>query len=251
MSTPISLVPGTFVGGCYPSNPQDFNVAIFSLAQAFLNEDFPGIFVGPTEPPADERNRVWFNTVNQRLYWYISGVWQRKYEPWASSGDLRMIETDVDTYNAAQGGDASTVGVGNSSGPLWTLAAEYAGVIPISTGLVPGSSPALNLSLGDTGGSPAVALDLTNIPFHGHNFPQTGNLADPGIVPNVFNMPAWVTGSAWRSPSDNKDRGAVQPKWEGGDPNNNNVTVAHQNLQPYKAVNYVRRSARVYVSSPY
>jgi len=145
MSTPITLVPGTLGLTCYPS-PNELNVAIITSAQAFLDENFPGIYLGTVEPPADQRDRIWFygsslSTVT-KWYLYINGSWQRQYDVVANSGENKIIRISVDDYNAEQGGDASSVAVGPSVGPLWVLDDTMAGSVPIGIGLIPGSDPA-------------------------------------------------------------------------------------------------------------
>lgn len=259
MSIPVTVLPGTLpTGYCYPDDPQEFNVDIVTRIVAFLNTVYTGVYASPTEPPADERDKVWFNTVNQRLYWYINGAWQRKYEPWASSSRLIMIEADIDTFNAEEGGDATGVAVGDSVGPLWELATEYVGRVPIGVGLIPGSAPASTLALGDTGGEAQHALTEAEgaVGQHIHPFglSHAGNddayfkkAGAPNTVPGYTGY--YITGSdgnietpettadLYTSPSGNDGAGVT--------------AAAHTNLQPYKAVNFARRTARIYVSAPY
>ncbi len=266
MSTPVTLVPGTLTYDCYPP-PQQLNIDIITLAHAFLDQNFPGVYVGDTEPPADQRDRIWFNTSpnSGKWYWYINGMWQRPYDIVAGSGENKIIEIPVDDYNAEQGGDAVSMGVGNSAGPLWIEVTALQGRVPIGIGLIPTSDPAATVTaIGDTkdtlGNQGEYAHKLTGQEMAGHwhgvgtdGAPGGG---DPpimikrgwGVGPYTQRLEdtpgsaSWVDGTAFSAGT----MGTTNPI---DDPT---ATVTPANvMQPYLGRIFVKRTARIYVKPPF
>lgn len=267
MSTPIQAVPGTLPYSCYPATPQQLNVDIITLAQFFLSQNFPGIYIGPTSspPPADQRDRAWLNSDNQRIYLWISGAWQREYDVPANGGENRIIRISANDYNSEQGGDAVTVGVGPSVGPLWIEDTDFAGRVPIGIGTIPTSSPAASIaSIGDTqdslGNSGQYAHTLTEAEgalgshIHGMGLTESGGGRHFELFTNA-SSPVPSTAAIAFGSGDTPSRGNVTqadmftlpPGAAGG-----GVTAtAFQLMQPYLGRIFVKRTARVYVPPPY
>lgn len=244
MSIPVTLLPGTLPYDCYPS-PQQLNVDIVERISAFVALAFTGLYASPTPPPADQRDKIWFNTTVQRLYQYVNGAWQRTYLPSASNGELRMIEVSVDTYNAQEGGDPTITAIGDSTGPLWVLAPEYTGRMPLGAGLIPTSDPPITTALGDTGGAYQAISGVDALPEHHHTYSlkgAEGTDLDPASArfAALPNSPGSGSGAL---PDFNFDTSSV-----GADPA---TTKPPATIPPYKAVNFVRRTARKYVQSPF
>lgn len=237
MSTPVTILPGTLPpGACYPDDPQLLNVEIVSRITAFVDTAFAGVYASPTPPPADQRDKIWFNTTVQRLYYWVNGGWWRTYSPPAGGGELRMLSVTADTYNAQEGGDATSVGVGDYVGPLWVAAPEFDGRVPVGTGTFPGTSPAVSVALGanvgsDNGaGSYLHTLTVDELPPHHHALQIFDGPVQGGVHPQSY------IGTTSQGTFNTDDTG-------GG--------MAFNNMPPFRGVTFVKRSGRIYVASPY
>src|SRR5689334_14034479 len=160
MTTPITLIPGTLPEGyCWPPDPQQYNVDIVTRIAAFLNENFPGVYVGSSEPPANQRDRVWFHTVSTKWYYYISGQWQRQFEI-PNTTAMRWLwagaEADLVTF---MGGSAGAVGP--STGPLWVADHDWDTRTIIGPGTLPSTTV---IAVGDTGGDEKHTLTQAELP---------------------------------------------------------------------------------------
>lgn len=76
MSTPVNIEIGVYPSDCWPDTPNLFLTVLAGLLSASLDQNFPGIYVGPTTPPPEFQDRIWFNTTNGQWYQFISGSWQ-------------------------------------------------------------------------------------------------------------------------------------------------------------------------------
>lgn len=262
MSTPITLVPGTLGYSCFPNDPQQLNVDIITLARAFLNENFPGIYVGDTEPPADQRDRIWFNTVSQKLYQYISGAWQRTYEVPADA-DVEWIwkgaENDLITF---AGGSAGAVGP--STGPLWEVDHLIDGRVLIGPGTIPTADPVATVaigatqdSLGNAGEAKHTLTDLEGaVAQHEHAF----GLTNPGNDDAFFRKKGaagtvvgfngyYITGSNGNieTPQTTADLFTMPA----GSDAKGVTAVGHNNMMPFIGRFVIKRTSRVYVPAPY
>jgi hypothetical protein len=261
MSTPVTLSPGTLPEGyCYPESPQTLNVDIVTRILAFMSATFPGVYVSDTEPPADQRDRVWFNTTVQKWYWYINGNWMRKYDVDADS-DVEWLwkgaEADLITF---AGGSAGVVN--DATGPLWEVDHEIDGRALVGPGTIPGTAftIAINATSDSNGGTGVYEVTLTEaqgaVGQHTHAFgvSHAGNddayfhkLGAANIVPSYLGY--YITGSNGNIEVDQTTADLfTSPSGMDG---NGVVTVAHNNMQPYIGRFVIKRTARVYVLSPY
>lgn len=230
-NTPVTLVPGTLPYDCYPALPQTLNIDIVTRIVASISEAFPGIVVGNTEPDPQYRDRVWFNTISTRWYYYINGMWQRVYDVAASSSERRLwvgLETDLDTYDGGSSG-----AVGSSTGPLWEVDHNFDGRFPIAPGLVPTYTPPLTVAVGDTGGEGQHSLTADENGPHTH----VTKLPRDGAAPDMLESTAIAT----------HDQTVTLP-WTS---ESSGLGTAHNNLPPYRGVFLIKRTARVYVQPPY
>lgn len=170
MSTPITILPGSLPAGfCYPTDPQDLNLAIVSRIAAFLNENFPGVYVGATAPPADQRDRVWFNTNNGRWYHFTNGDWYTESASIPGPDGRLMIwsdsEADLWSFEGGDGTNPATNTPTLFTGSMWEVDHTMDTRVPIGAGTLPSTTV---LNQGDTGGAEKITLGLTNIPYHKH-----------------------------------------------------------------------------------
>lgn len=237
MSTPITLLPGTLPPGyCYPPDPQTFNVDIVTRIQALLNENFPGIYVGIAEPPADQRDRVWFYPPTTKWYYYISGQWQRQFDipnggttPTAGFRALWTgLEADLATY---QGGSAGAVGP--STGPLWEVDHTFDARSLFGPGTLPSTAA---ISVNTNGGNETHILTQAELP-------------------NINFQAALKAGQADGLDADNSQV-LCNPLSTSVNPYTLNVPSGGSNtafslLPPYRGIFVIKRTSRVYVQPPY
>lgn len=270
MSTPITLLPGTLPAGyCYPDDPQQLNLDIVTRILAFLDQNFPGIYVGPTSapPPADQRDRVWINSDNQLSYQYLGGKWRRTYQFAAANSGLSPflvlwtgLAADIDSFDGGSPGAVS-----DTTGPLWQIVAEFAGSVPIGVGLIPGSSPAATItapgdtkdSLGVTGEYAHVLTDLEGaVAAHKHGIGVCDPASDDGAFPiqAASTVPSWaghfITGGGSQS-SPTATTANLFSLAPGTDGKGVVPSAGHNNMQPYRGVYFIARTARKYVFPPY
>lgn len=261
-TTPVALIPGTlpYADGCYPADPQALNVAIVTRIQAFLSETFPGIYKGATAPPVDQRNRLWYNTTVGRWYEFTNGNWMRQYQ-FAASSDLEMIwagtEAELATFD---GGDSNAVG--DFSGPLWRIDHEFDGRTLIGAGTIPDTDPAVTIAQGaivdSTGLQGTYKHVLTGpegaVADHIHPFGLTNPAGDDayfnrsGVNTVEGYSGYYITGSNGNIVTAQTTADLFTSKAALGA---GLTSVGHNNMQPYRARYVIRRTARIWVLSPY
>ncbi len=260
--TPVNLLPGTLSSDCYPESAQALNVEIITKAQAFLNEDFPGIYVGPTAPPVDQRNRLWFNTAPNSFHWYqyVNGDWMRVYEI-AASSDVEWVwkgsEANLKTF---AGGDTNALGT--MSGPLWEIDHEIDGRVIVGAGDVPGSDPAASIAQGaiaDSNGSEgAYQVALTEaqgaVGQHIHPFGLTnvGN-DDAYFKKGGVNTVPGYTGYYVTGSNGNIEQAKVTADLFTSPPGLTGAGVtatAHKNMPQFRARWVIKRTSRIWVLPP-
>ncbi len=263
MSTPITLLPGTLPEGyCWPGGvggPQQYNFDIVSLIQASLNQNFPGVYVGPTSdpPPADQRDRAWINTDNQKIYQYLNGAWRTKYKFINSTTSfLGLIWTgtlaNLETFD---GGSAGAVS--DTTGPLWVAIAAFAGRVPISNPLATTTAPGQIVdSLGNGGEYKHVLTDLEGANAqHVHPFGVSNPSSDDAFFRKVAVSATagytgyYITGSGPNTigAQSTADLVTLPSGLDGAGV----TSVGHNTMQPYRTCYFIERTSRVWVEPPY
>lgn len=170
MSTPITLLPGSLPAGYCISSAQDLNIDIVSRISAFLNDTFPGVWVGATAPTADYRDRVWFNTTNGRWYWFTTGDWFTQARTPAGPSGERMIWLDTEAnlwlFDGGDGTNPSSVSPTATTGAMWMRDTTADARFPLGIGTLP-SGTVIAIAT-PPAGDETVTLDETQIPAHTH-----------------------------------------------------------------------------------
>ena len=162
----LKIIPGTLPPGyCYPSNPQILNNDILTRASVSLSSSsFTVIITSGSQPPATDRDKLWMNTVDDRIYRW-SGAWRSRH-PLSASSKVRYwylgTLTDLETFDGGEAG----VPAGASVGPMWEEDTDFIGRIPLHVGALPTSGTVT--ALNDTGGVDQITLTPSELPEHQH-----------------------------------------------------------------------------------
>lgn len=245
MSTPVNITVGSLSPGtCWPDTPQAFVDMLRTLISGSLNENFPGIYSGPTAPPAEFQDRIWHNTTNGKDYDYVNGNWQREYD----------IPTGMGLLMPWSGSDAdlATYGGGSATDPLWEIATDYEGRFLLGAGTIPGTSPAVTTVTGATNDSSGQSgeyqhsLTEEEMPPHVHHFVVLDGNSAAGGVGSI------TSGTLNKTPQqcfagDTENAGGIS---DGGTPPVYTVKP-HNTMPPYRAVRWAQRTNRRFVLAPY
>lgn len=240
----LPLIPGVLANPlCWPVSPQDFLNEIMAISVA-VGPTTLGV-VGPqdAEPDVEDRGKVWIRTVGNApanpLAWiFFNGAWVAKHPMPAGSPFILIYEGTVGSIDTLDGGMAGPVST--TSGPFWEEVVTMQGRMPVGVGVLqPSTDP---LVLGQTGGVDEHALTIAEMPAHVHritahgtNDPSNGNGVIGGgndaIGPFTYDETAISTSNH------------LSIEKLGGD-------AAHPNMPPFRAVYFLRRTARVFLSQP-
>jgi hypothetical protein len=182
---------------------------------------------GSTTPSADKRDRPWIRTNSDgtpdQLYVYAMGSWLAKHQ--MPTGIVCMYdgtEASIDTFDGGEAGAVTSI-----SGPFWEKVSDMDGRFPVGPGELTPSTTVL--AVGDTGGEDEHVLTSAEMPEHVH--------VVPGSVTPQGNGDFDVTGGTGGSP-------AVYPGTSNSEPTGDDDP--HNNLPPYRAIWFIRRSSRIY-----
>lgn len=240
MSTPITLLPGTLPFSCYPDTPQELNVAIISLASAFLNDNFPGVYVSDSAPPPNFQDRAWFNLTNLKWYHFQNANWWRWADSTPGPSGERMMWFDTEaslwSYQGGDGTDPSVVTPALYTGSLWQKDATFDAKIPIASGTLPSG---LVLAQGNTGGVENVTLTAAQLAKHTHVSP----VGSDGYWSHAFPLGSGsynvgVGVDTLISPNSGQNGTVADPL---------STDQPHTNMPPYVTVIIAKRTIRAYV----
>lgn len=270
------LIPPSFKAGYCPKTIQQLaNDVINGTQLTFLIQSGNFIYnYGGSTPTADNRIFPWLNTNDGRWYNFQFGLWvsPRPFsfgQIWFTKGATESALWSMDGGDGTDpratlpGGAANPAYVPPTSitGAMWMVEHSMDGRFPIGAGTIPNAviyntTTAITVAPGGTSDSNGVpgsydeALDMKQMPYHGHNLPAS---TDTSHTPNgpFQALPALgLSGTTWRAPSDNKDLGFVEFEWNGGDPNNGNVTVPHNKFPTFLGIYFVVMTNRQYYTLP-
>ena len=223
------IIPGTLPYLCFPSDPQIYANDLLTLASV----QFPGltgIIISDSQPSADDRDKLWIKTsagapTGYQFVWF-NGAWVWP-NPVAANSDERRLwvgtEASLVTYD---GGDSGAAG--NASGPMWAVDHLFDGRAPFGPGAVPGSTPALTLNVGDTGGEGSHALTADENGPHTH----VTKLPRDGAAPDTLESTAIAT----------HDQTVTLP-WTS---ESSGLGTPHNNMPPYYGCFVIKRTSRLY-----
>lgn len=239
-NTEIVFVPTTIPAGtCFANEQERYN-----FFASHLQGYFPGQFqfwnVGSDEPSVENRDKPWLRLNPDgsldRPYVFFNGIWCAPYRVPVDSAE-RMIWTgstaDLQLYD---GGNSNAVS--DADGPFWEVDTTFEFRMPIGVGTSP-APYSTAIAVGDTGGEEKVSLTKSEMPPHFHDFSEGDRAwisASSGNTVDLFGQPLGTGGQPSRLRSLVSEGGTGTPP----------VVVAHQNMPPYQAVYFCKRTARIY-----
>ncbi len=229
----LPVQAGSLPGGFCPSNYQDLLNQFSANQYVTFPSTFTGIEVSQTKP--SDTTKAWLQLDAQgrpvRLYYFAQGAWLSLHPD--VPGKTTLWTSAIPTLTSFDGGDAAVLS--SISGPMWEEVVEMRARFPVGAGTLPSTTV---LAPGDTGGEENHTLSTSQIPPHSHIWnPSTstasGNNADPagGLLSlqstNPANEKFYNTSSVG---------GTGTPA----------ATAAHNNMPPYFAVAFLRRTNRLF-----
>jgi hypothetical protein len=230
----LPILPPTLASGfCFEDWQQIANKLVGGATVQFFSTSFTTIITSASTPAAVDRDKIWFNTVNNRLYQWNSavGAWTSKH-PTDANSSVRMLWVgslgDLETFD---GGAAGTVG--DAAGPMWQRDTTFDARFPVGVGTFPSTTA---VAVNGTGGEETHVLTEEEMPEHNHSLES-----DPEVE-TTWGYKAGAGGSY----------GAE----EGNDTIQTTLTVedagegeAHNNLPPYIGVYFIKRSSRIFYTA--
>jgi len=203
----------------------------------YLPGQFSKIINSDSEPTiADRINSLWYKTIEGRLYRYDGG-W---ISPNLADADERRIfvgvESGIWSYDGGDGSDPATSPPTDNTGAMWERDADFDFRFPLGAGTSPAPTSTV-AGVGDTGGGEKHVLTENELP---RDINLTATL--PGLKTNIeTGTPQWLSplasgGAAITTPATESGAFAFVNE-DGGE--------AHSTMPPYRAVFFVKRTARL------
>lgn len=217
----LATAPALPEGFCFDGDWQALVDYIINNATYEFDSDVGNAYynIGDSEPTADNRVFPWIRTiadVAEGIYTYTDGAWLRYHEVPASEKEVRIWKGTEAELKVYDGGEDEALS--NKTGPFWEIDTDLEGRFPL------GSNG--TYALGATGGAATHTLTQPELPSHHHftNVPYSDGGA--GAVQTLG-----ATSSAATATLQSDDVGSDNP---------------HNNMPPYRAVHFIKRTARVY-----
>jgi hypothetical protein len=233
MSTLLQLLPGSLPENFHPEGWQDFYNRIMELGRAVWPESSTTVNYGSTAPTGAYISFPWIRTnpvtgIFDRVYNYVNGMWLSPHPipPDSEAGGQYFITMWSGTPAALllyQGGTADPVTA--YTGAFWEVYAAMAAKIPIGVGTLIDTGTVL--ALGDTGGEERHTLIEAELP--------TLTLEQGPILRLTYTGPFDVLGGTTCTST-------PAPYTIGSD-------TPHNNMPPYKAIYFIKRTLRKYYTA--
>lgn len=224
---------GALPAGFCPATEQDRANGFANVMSVAFPTTFTGVTTSATKPTDQTKAWLQLDSLGRpvRFYYFAQGAWLSQHA--LVPGFTMLWTTALPTLTAFDGGDGN--GISPVSGPMWEVVTDLQGKFPLGAGtLTPSSSV---IAQGATGGEDQHTLVQAEIPKHTH-------LYDTYVAPNATNFRN--AGSSDPGEFSSDTRLQRQTSSFGGD--GTGATTAHNNMPPYFAVNYLRRTNRLFYS---
>lgn len=170
-----------------------------------------------------------------RIYYFAVGAWLSLHPQ--PPGFVMPWFDAVPTFSSFDGGDAQIES--QYSGPMWEeiVDTDIVARFPLAKGTLASGTI---IAQGDTGGEEKHILELEEMPAHVHNVTTGPTVGNDDKGPNVTSGSAPV-----EPPNPIID---LPEDVMGGDEDEN--TVAHNNMPPYRGMCWLRRTSRMFYVVP-
>ncbi len=252
----LPLIPGQLGYNCYPANPQTLINDAMQVSVALLNSALTGVIVSDTEPSAADRDKVWFRTsagapVFPSLWSFFLGQWLARHPIAAGTLWALPYTGDPATIPTLDGGSAGVINTDGTTGPFWEEVVSLQARFPIGAGTLPSGKV---LAVGDTGGEESVILaaDQAN---HFHGFGD-GDTAGRDALLCRRSWSSIPVGTGIQNVDTTVPATITTPGMSGGAFGTSDSiatsadTVAHENMTPYLTLTFLRRTSRIYATTP-
>lgn len=221
------------VGSC-PSTYQELADLLASIYSVTVNTNNTGIYIGASAPA--DTTLVWKRLDASSLrplrdYIFVSGLWVSRHT--IQSGTIILYDSTIADINTLDGGSVGLVTA--VSGPMWEYVTQLQAKFPIGAGTLPSGTV---LAIGDTGGEEKHILAANELPAA---FSLSATL--DGHRTNTETLaPQWLAppGSAYSSATTPPTELGTFPFVNAGGGQGAN------NLPPYYALSFLRRTGREY-----
>jgi hypothetical protein len=184
---------------------------------------------GPDTPVPDDQDKPWLKTdsanLPERWYAFSNGAWVSRHP--LPAGSVIMYEGSEASIETFDGGEAGAITA--TTGPMWEKVSSMNGRMPIGPGTLPSTTV---LNVGDQGGEEEHELVPEETPLHSHNI-KYNNVHDLQVSSDKDRIAFSDTGTQ-----------TVETSEVGG--NIDGDTEPHNNLPPYTAIFFIRRTARTH-----
>lgn len=224
--TPLTLPEGS----CF-ENPQQ----VLNLFAAFMRVTIPGEFsavnTGNTEPGVNDRDKPWIRKKADgspdKVFEFFGGQWVSRHT--LLPGHIVLYQGTLADLTTYDGGDANPAGP--ASGPMWEECTDFRARFPLHPGTLASGTI---VAEGDTGGEEKHTLTIPELPAHDHDHPDGQNNCrvdrSAGANGVAINMPSAPIVSD------------VESAWT----DETGEGQAHNNMPPYIAAFYIRRTSRLF-----
>src|SRR5512139_1932713 len=236
MSVNVEFSLANFAPGYCWAGPQTFATDLIALLTGTIPGTFSSFNFGSTTPAPEDQDKPWIKTDvsgNLEGVYTYNGVWVRPHPvPYASNyvAMWKGSEADLWAFDGGDGTDPSTNPPTDTSGAMWVRDTDFDFRIPLGVGTsdTDYGGGATTVAVGGEGGEEKHVLTAAEMPAHSHG------LAGAGLVTNqVGGYNVQGSGVAVN---------VVFPVSQGSDD-------AHENMPPYRAVYFIKRSARKYYTA--
>lgn len=186
--------------------------------------------ISATEPGPALRAYPWqkldADGTPRERYIYANGAWLSLHPD--PPGAVWMYEGSEISLETWDGGESGAVSA--TTGPFWEVVTQMAAKFPIGPGTLESTTV---VAIGGEGGSEKHALTIPEIPPHTH--PVEGSGFDDGATPSARKIIIDDEHNASANNSVTELTGGTA-----------GVVVAHNNLPPFRAIWFIRRTARLF-----
>lgn len=188
------------------------------------------INVGQSPPDPDAQQYPWFRLLSDgspdRVYYYWNGLWLSRHA--LSPGAVMLYGGAAGTIATFDGGEAAPATATVTSGPMWEQWTDMDAKFALAPGTLASGTV---VSVGDEGGEETHTLIKGEMPVHQHYYTTAHDTIE--LLQYVAGQHEVQTGTSWKANPANQTDTAGNGQ-------------AHNTMPPYRAVYYIRRTARLF-----